>query len=126
MTQRRFAGDERATTAVEFALTAPLFVLIFGGVVATGFLMWTQVSLQRAVESAARCASVNQVLCGNEEAVRQFAASRVGGLAIPPSSFQVSQQSCGVEVSGSYTVASFATAGPLASVSINVRYCYPK
>jgi Flp pilus assembly pilin Flp len=118
-------SDERGTTAVEFALAAPLFALVFGGVLATGLAMWTQVSLQRAVEAAARCAVVNRLLCGDENAVRQYAASRVISQNIPPSSFQVTPLACGIEVRASYAFTGFAHADTPAWLAIGAQYCYP-
>ncbi|HZU91500.1 MAG TPA: TadE/TadG family type IV pilus assembly protein [Stellaceae bacterium] len=44
--------------AIEFAMLLPAFLLMFLGVVEFGRLIWTQASLQAAVETAARCLAV--------------------------------------------------------------------
>jgi len=56
---RRLRMDRRGATAVEFALLAPVFLLMFFGVFEVGRAMWIKSSMQFAVEEAARYAMVN-------------------------------------------------------------------
>ena len=55
--------DQSGTTALEFALTAPVFFLFIFGVIEVGLLFWTQIGMQHGAEMAARCASINAALC---------------------------------------------------------------
>ena len=56
---RRYFVDCRGATAVEMAIVSStvLFLLIFG-IIGTGMLMQAQLSLNYAVETAARCAAI--------------------------------------------------------------------
>lgn len=56
---RRFIGDCRGATMVEMALVSALllFLLVFG-IIGTGMLIQAQISLNYAVETAARCAAI--------------------------------------------------------------------
>lgn len=58
-----FLRDICGATAVEFALTAPAFLALVGGVIEVGLLLFAQVALQHGVEAGARCASVDLHLC---------------------------------------------------------------
>jgi Flp pilus assembly protein TadG len=60
---RRFARNKDGTTAVEFAMTAPLFVALLLAVIEGGLMLWTQLGIQHGSEAAARCASVNATAC---------------------------------------------------------------
>ena len=96
------ARARQGTTAVEFAMVAPvLFLIIFGGV-EFGMLLWTQSALHFAVQEAARCASVTPSTCGTASQIATYAASETTGLNISSSAFTVTTPSCGHQVSASY------------------------
>lgn len=115
--------DARGVTAVEFALTAPAFLLALVGLTQLGFWMWSKVGLQHATEMAARCASINTTICGNATNIQNYAAGQALGLRFSPSIFVVSQTSCGNQVSASYVFASFAPFLP--NVTIEAHACFP-
>lgn len=118
--------DERGVTAVEFALTAPIFFMVVFGVVEGGLLLWTQVGLQHGVEVAARCASVNSTLCGSPSAIQTYAAQQSFGLNPSPSNFTVTTPACGNQVSANFTfpfAAYFPATPPLA---LSAQACFPK
>ena len=54
MILRRFAKQSDGSTAVEFGLTAPVFLAALFGVIELGMLFWTQLGLQHAAELTAR------------------------------------------------------------------------
>jgi len=56
---RRLAGDARGTSAVEFALTFPLLLLLMMGAIAIGQAFYTAASVQYAVERSARMLAVD-------------------------------------------------------------------
>jgi Flp pilus assembly protein TadG len=96
------ARARQGTTAIEFAMVAPvLFLIIFGGV-EFGQLLWTQSALHYAVQQAARCASVTPSTCGTANQIATYAASETAGLNISSSAFTVTTPSCGHQVSASY------------------------
>ena len=105
----KLARARHGTTAVEFALVAPvLFLIIFGGV-EFGYLLWTQSALHFAVQEAARCASVTPSTCGTANQIATYAASETTGLNISSGAFTVTTPSCGHKVSASYNYTFIAT-----------------
>src|SRR5437016_2558775 len=56
--------NDRGASAIEFALTAPVFFMTLIGLIQCSLLLWAQFGLQHGVEMAARCASINTSLCG--------------------------------------------------------------
>ena len=60
MKLKQIGDDTRGAAMVEFAIALPLFTSLIFGLIWLGLLMWTQFSLQRSVELAARCATIAQ------------------------------------------------------------------
>lgn len=94
---RSFQDDSRGTTAVEFAFIAPVLILFVFGVIEIGLMLWTQNDLEYAVDAASRCAVVNKTDCGSAAQVQQYALRQFSGHATADT-FQVSQQSCGQQI----------------------------
>jgi Flp pilus assembly protein TadG len=90
--RRNTAGS----AAVEFALTAPVLLLMLFGAIEYGRVLWTQNSIQYAVEQAARCAAMGQTagatLCTTASATKTFAAGHVVGYTVPTTDFTVTYQ----------------------------------
>jgi Flp pilus assembly protein TadG len=122
---RSLWDDRGGASAVEFGLTAPVFFLFVFGVIEVGLLMWTQVGMQRGAEIAARCASVNATLCGTSDAIKSYAAQQAFGLSLPASTFTVTLQSCGNQVTGSYTF-QFPSFLGLSPLTLSAQSCFPK
>lgn len=118
--------DERGTTALEFAILAPVFFLLLFGIVAVGLLFWTQVGLQHGAEMAARCASINSTVCpnGNPSAITNYAIQQALGLNLPSSTFTYATASCGNQVNASYTFV-FPQILYLNPVSLTAQACFP-
>ena len=55
--------NQDGTTAVEFAIIAPVFMLLILGTIALCFALFLVGSLHFAVEDGARCASVKTTIC---------------------------------------------------------------
>src|SRR5215470_4390116 len=71
--------DNYGTSALEFAIVAPVFITL---VIGTFFLcmgLFVVASMHFAVEEGARCASINQAVCSNATATIAFAKSRYYG-----------------------------------------------
>jgi Flp pilus assembly protein TadG len=117
--------DESGASAVEFALTAPVFFLFVFGIVEFGLLLWTQVGMQRGAELAARCATVNSTLCGTSSAIQSYAAQQAFGLNLPDTTFTATTPACGNQVSGSYSF-QFPSFLHLSAVSLTAQACFPK
>jgi Flp pilus assembly protein TadG len=112
-------------TALEFALIALPLLLLVCGIMDFGRMVWTEATLHRAVEDAARCASVNATLCGSTAATAAYAAGRTPGLGIGSSAFTVTAQSCGNEVAATYPFAFVFSGFFPFSVTLTASACFP-
>jgi hypothetical protein len=90
----------RGTAAIEFAILAPVFLMFLLGIMDFGRLMWSNVTLARAVNVAARCASVNTTTCGTTANIQTYAVGQAWGLGLATTNFVPSVQTCGNQVIG--------------------------
>ncbi|WP_349630526.1 TadE/TadG family type IV pilus assembly protein [Bradyrhizobium iriomotense] len=116
--------DNRGASALEFALTAPVFFLFIFGIIEFGLLFWTQLGIQHGSEMAARCATVNSTLCPSSSAITSYAAQQAYGLTLPAETFTFSTSACGNEVSASYAF-NFPEILNLSPVTLTARACFP-
>ena len=91
--------DQRGATALEFALLAPVFVLLIFGIIGIGMLFWTQVGLQHGVQMAARCASVTRAL-SQRRSNRHHSLRDATGAGLEFASFHFRLQCAGLRQSG--------------------------
>ena len=119
-----FLRNKSGGTAIEFALTAPVFFALVIGAVEVGLLCWAQLALQQGSEAAARCASVNKTICGTTAQIQAYASAQSIGLAPAASTFIVSTQACGKMVQASYSPA-FLTGFVMRGVTLTASACFP-
>ena len=118
--------DRRGATAVEMALTLPAFLMLALGCIEYGLATYTQLCLQHGVETAARCAVVNSIRCGNPSATQAFASQQSYGLRPPLSTFSVTMASdCGALVQASYQF-NFVTQYFGDPLTITASSCFPR
>jgi Flp pilus assembly protein TadG len=122
---RSLVRDELGAAAIEYAFVLPALFGFAIGVMDLGRLVWTQVTLDRAVQAAARCASVNATKCANDTAIQTYAASSAWGMTVPSSIFTTAQQSCGVKVQAQLTFR-YTVPWPIAPSTVKSAACYPK
>ena len=122
---RSALAADGGATAVELALTMPLFLALLIGIVQIGLVLWTQFGMQYATEAAARCAAVNTGTCATTDQVASYAASHALGLSLPSSAFTSSTQSCGKQVSASYTYTVYTLVFGRPTLSLSARSCFP-
>jgi Flp pilus assembly protein TadG len=116
---------ERGSTAVEFALVAPLIIVMLFGIFEFGRALWTQGVLDYAVEEASRCASVNATTCGSAGAIETFAAGKTTPLNLPSSTFVATTTTCGNKVTASYPF-TFVASGILPyNIRLTSQSCFP-
>lgn len=118
--------DNRGTSALEFALTAPAFFLFIFGIIEFGLLFWTQIGLQHGAEMAARCASINTALCpaANSSTITSYAAQQAFGLTLPAQTFTYSTPACGNQVSATYAF-EFPQILNLSPLTLTAQACFP-
>jgi Flp pilus assembly protein TadG len=120
----KLVHDESGTTALEFALTAPVFFLFIIGVIEAGLLFWTQIGIQHGAEMAARCASINSTLCPGPNAIASYATQQSFGLTLPSSTFTYSTPACGNQVNANYTF-QFPGIFGLPPLNLTAQACFP-
>lgn len=132
--KERLAGLAKAddgTATVETAIVLTPFLLLLFGMIEGGLLIWTQSSLQFAVEAAARYAAVyapQGTPCASTAAIQSYAASQFIGLPVDSASFAVTQPACGCQVSIVYPYSSngfFVPALFSGALNLNAASCYP-
>jgi Flp pilus assembly protein TadG len=99
---RSIRRNQDGTTAVEFAIIAPVFILLIIGTIALCFALFLVGSLHFAVEDGARCASVKTTICSDPATTIAYAQSRYLGPNVSPT-FTYAAAVCGNSVSGSVT-----------------------
>ncbi len=121
-----FPGRDRdGTSALEFGLLAPVFLLLFLGILEFGRALWTQSSLQHAVEAAARYAAINYPTCASVSQTKSYAAGEVFGQSIASSTFSLNCNACGTQVSASLPF-SFIVPGLIPySITLSAQSCHP-
>jgi Flp pilus assembly protein TadG len=92
--------DQRGTTAVEFAIIAPVLILLLIGTIAVCFALFLVGSLHFAVEDGARCASVKTTICADAATTVAYTQSRYLGPNVSPT-FTYATAACGNSVTGS-------------------------
>ena len=128
MTLGRFCRDVQGASAVEFAILAvPFFMMLFG-IIEGGRLLWTQVGLQHAVETAARCASLETADNPNPcpgSSVEDYAATQAFGLNLSASVFTVSTVGCGTQVIAKYPFNFFTNVLGPTQLNLSAQSCVP-
>jgi Flp pilus assembly protein TadG len=85
---------------VEFAIIAPVFVLLILGTIALCFALFLVGSLHFAVEDGARCASVKTTICTDATSTIAYTQRRYLGPNVSPT-FTYTSAACGNSVSAS-------------------------
>ena len=115
--------DRRGTTALEFAIVAPVFLLLLIGTLYLGMMLLLTGSLYNAVEDGARCAAVKTTICTDSASTIAYAQSRYFGPS-PLPIFTYAAAACGQSVSGSVNYV-FDFGMTRATVPISVTACHP-
>jgi Flp pilus assembly protein TadG len=121
----KFCRNTQGATAVEFGITAPVFMMVIFGILECGTLLWTQLGLQHGAQMAARCASINATICGNANDIQAYAAKQSYGLPVTPSVFTTSASSCGRQVSANYTYQFISSYFGAPSLTLTAQSCFP-
>lgn len=132
--RRRLAWDARGATAIEFALLAPVFLLLLFGMIEVGRLVWVKQVLTEASYSAARCAAL-AAPCKAASDVQGYAAARalrwglkVDGAQVVYTASTACDGNAGmVQVTISYAFASPLTGFlPALPATVQAHGCFPR
>jgi Flp pilus assembly protein TadG len=122
---------ERGAAAVEFAIILPVLLLCVLGLVEFGRAIWTQATLNYAVQAAARCYALGHAVvgatCETAAQTQQYATTRAPGLSLPASAFTVTNPNpaCGVEVAASLAFDFLVSELLPYSQTLNATACFP-
>jgi Flp pilus assembly protein TadG len=122
---RRFTKDQRGAVAIEYAIVLPALLSFAIAIMDFGRLMFTTVTLDRAVQSAARCGSFNTTSCATDAAIKTFAVGQAWGMKLATSNFVVTHPSCGVKVSASVSFKFFLPWWPANLSKVTAAACNP-
>jgi Flp pilus assembly protein TadG len=124
----RFGADISGAAAVEFGMILWPLMLLVVGIMDGGRMLWTQNSLQYAVEQAARYAVTScTTTCATPAQIQSYAASKAYGMSLPASDFASNSAGCGA-VAGTQVTASvpYSPIFPFPStVTLTASSCRP-
>jgi uncharacterized membrane protein len=120
---------------LEYALVLPVLLLLVFGLIDIARLMWTYTTLQRAATAAARWGAINtsyaQKCAGTDcpsapstADIQQKAVAEAWSITVPTSAFTVTQASCGLRVSVTFTF-SFVLPWIGPDIQLTPNACYP-
>ena len=116
---------QSGTAALEYAIILPALLMMVLGAMDAGRAMWLQVTLERAVETAARCASVSLTKCGSAAQIQTYAVAQAFGTTLKASVFTSATASCGVKVTGSVPFTFVMPWMTKRNVTLIATACYP-
>jgi Flp pilus assembly protein TadG len=116
---RKFATCSEGAAAVEFAFVMPAFFALVIGTVGACILLYSNVSLQNAVEEAARYYSVNNA---SQSAAQTYAQSQYHGINSP--TFTATTPACGHQVAAAVTI-QFEAVLTNVSLPLSATACFP-
>lgn len=115
--------DRQGTTAVEFAIVAPVFIALVVGTLALCLGLFLVGSLHFAVEDGARCASVKTTICSDAASTVAYTESRYFGPNLSPT-FTYAAAACGNSVSASISY-SMNVGFTTYTIPISATACFP-
>jgi Flp pilus assembly pilin Flp len=115
--------DQQGTTAVEFAIIAPVFIALLVGTIALCVALFLIGSLHFAVEDGARCASVKTTICSDAASTVAYTQSHYFGPDVSPT-FTYAAAACGNSVSASISY-SMNVGFRTFTVPISATACFP-
>ena len=113
------------TTAVEFAMVLPPFLMFLLGTISASLAVYTEASLQYAAEGAARSYSVSSVIsgqCGSAATAQSNAKTLYHGTGSP--TFTASNSACGCQVNGTLNVVLNAGMAQW-TIPLSATACFP-
>ncbi|HWE74048.1 MAG TPA: TadE family protein [Stellaceae bacterium] len=122
----RATTRDDGTSAIEFALCFPVFILMVLGIFEFSRALWTNSLLNYAVQSAARCSAVDSTNCGSTTATVSYAVQSSSPLTIPSADFTASTQSCGSQVSVAFPFTFVVPQLFPYNITLSAQACYPK
>lgn len=130
----RDASRTAGTVAIEYGLILPAMLLFIFGLIDASRLLWTNITLTRATEVAARCGAVSPTICANIPSFAMTQAQNFGIFDATAADFVATTPACGVQVQATYTFTfvvpwfpQFSASAPFGATTmrLNATACYP-
>jgi len=126
---KKLAASRRGATAVEFAMVAPIFIIMVAGVFEMGRAMWIKSSMQYAVEETTRYAIVNTSASTSTLATYASTAYSSSGNSISGATFAATQTTVSgrtyILITGSYDFTVIIPLVPFPDVTLSARSRIP-
>lgn len=133
----RLLQSRDGTTSLEFAVIAPVFLMLLLGIPAAGFLLWAKGAIELAASQTARCVAIGSADCTDRTAYTAYATSILAdwGIASLISPITVTSQSyvtCN-RLAGPFSSVTITSAtgigpsfvAPLSNLMLTATACYP-
>src|SRR5215471_451544 len=121
---KNITTDERGTTAIEFAIVGPIFIMLIIGIIYLCMCLAVVGSMHYAVEEGARCASVKTTVCTDQSTTVSYTQSHYFGPSTLPTFTYNAAAACGHSVSG--TISYVLDVGlKQFTVPITASACFP-
>lgn len=104
----------RAVTTLEFALVAPVFMILLWGSIEFARMAWTQQALQVAGDQTARCVAIGGAACTN-------AVTYATGTAVDHGAFGLLGSGVQVDTVTNGTVGAGVCRPPIGNLAIRIR-----
>ena len=111
------------TTAVEFAMVLPPFLMLLLGIMYGSLAIYTAASLHYAVEGAARCYSFMPACAGSATTTQSYAKSLYHGPSSP--TFTASTPACGHQVNATLKNVVPSTYMAPFNITLSATACFP-
>ncbi len=126
---RKIFRSRCGATAVEFALVAPIFLIMVIGVFELGRAMWIKASMQYAVEETTRYAIVNTSATTSTLATYASTAFTSSGISITGVTFSATEATTGgityMSITGSYDFSVIVPLVPIPDITISAKSRIP-
>jgi Flp pilus assembly protein TadG len=126
---RNVLKSRRGATAVEFAMVAPIFLIMVIGIFELGRAMWIKASMQYAVEETTRYAIVNTSATTSTLATYASTAYSSSGINITGATFTATQATTSgktyVTISGSYSFSVIVPLVPIPDMTLSAKSRIP-
>ena len=97
---KNITNDERGTTAIEFAIVGPVFIMLLIGILYLCMCLAVVGSMHFAVEEGARCASVKTTVCTDQSSTVSYTQNHYFGPGTLPTFTYNAAAACGHSVTG--------------------------
>ena len=116
--------DQSGSSVLEFALVAPVMIMLIIGGIYLSLLGYTVASLHYATEAAARCASLDTTNCGTAAGVSAFARQKFSNFSGSTATFNLTTPACGFNVASSLNY-NLNIGTKTIVIPINSQSCFP-